>query len=46
MTAIYAKNSLDWVISMRVHIKSDKLARNGWEWHILAIIVVLARIEE
>ena len=46
MTTIYAKNSLDWAISMGIHIKSDKLARNGWEWHILAIIMVLARIEE
>ena len=46
MTIIYTKNSLDWVISRGIHIKSDKLARNGWEWHILAIIMVLARIEE
>ena len=46
MTTIYAENILDWVISMGIHIKSDKLARNGWEWHILAIIMVLARIEE
>ena len=44
MTTIYAKNSLDWVISMGIHIKSDKLARNGWKWHILAIIMALARI--
>ena len=29
MTTIYAKNSLDWVLSTGVHIKSDKLARNG-----------------
>ena len=41
----YNKNSLDWVISMGIHIKSDKLGRNGWKWHILAIIImVLARI--
>ena len=32
MTTISAKNSLDWVISMGIHIKSDKLARNGWKW--------------
>ena len=25
------KNSLDWAISMGIHIKSDKLARNGWK---------------
>ena len=37
-------DSLEWVISMGIHIKSDKLARNGWEWHILAIIMALARI--
>ena len=29
MTTIYAKNSLDWVISMGIHIKSDKLGRNS-----------------
>ena len=46
MTIIYTKNSLDWVISRGIHIKSDKLGRNGWKWHILAIIMVLARIEE
>ena len=44
MTTIYAKNSLDQVISSGIHIKSDKLARNGWKWHIMAIIMVLARI--
>ena len=37
MTTFYAKHSLDWAISMGVHIKSDKLARNGWKWHILAM---------
>ena len=37
MTIIYTKNSLDRVISMGIHIKRDKLGRNGWKWHILAI---------
>ena len=44
MTISGYSDSLEWVISMGIHIKSDKLAPNGWKWHILAIIVVLARI--
>ena len=37
MTISGYSDSLEWVISMGIHIKSDKLARNGWKWHILAI---------
>ena len=37
MTISGYSDSLEWVISMEIHIKSDKLARNGWKWHILAI---------
>ena len=37
-------DSLEWTISIGIHIKSDKLGCNGWKWHILAIIMVLARI--
>ena len=45
MTISGYSDSLEWVISMGIHIKSDKLACNGWKWHILAIIImVLARI--
>ena len=46
MTTIYTKNSLDWVISMGIHIKSDKLACNGWKWHTLAIIMVSSTYEQ
>ena len=37
MTISDYSDSLEWVISMGIHIKSDKLGRNGWKWHILAI---------
>ena len=44
MTISGYSDSLEWVISMGIHIKSDKLARNGWEWHILAIIMVQVKL--
>ena len=43
MTISGYSDSLEWVVPMGIHIKSDKLAHNGWKWHILAIIVFLPR---
>ena len=46
MTISGYSDSLEWVISMGIHIKRDKLAPNGWKWHILAIIVVSSTYEQ